>query len=49
MVEPAPRIYDIAKPGAAKLAAQHLSSLESALKRPILLFDPQKGPHEFFC
>jgi hypothetical protein len=43
-----PRVYDIAKPGIAKLAAQHLSSSEPALTRPILLFDPQKGSREFF-
>jgi hypothetical protein len=43
-----PRVYDIATPGFATLAAQHLSSSEPALTRPILLFDPHKGSREFF-
>jgi hypothetical protein len=43
-----PRVYDIAKAGTAKLAAQHLSSSEPALTRPILLFNPHRGPSEFF-
>jgi hypothetical protein len=43
-----PRVYDIAKPGIAQLAAHHLSSSEPALARPILLFDPKKGTREFF-
>jgi hypothetical protein len=43
-----PRVYAIGKPGTAKLAAQYVAATEADLKRPVLLFDPQKGPREFF-
>jgi len=43
-----PRIVPIGQAGKALLAAQHVSATESESKRPILLFDPQRGPREFF-
>jgi hypothetical protein len=44
-----PRVYPLGRAISAKLAAQHvLPASDSELKRPILLFDPMKGPSEFF-
>jgi hypothetical protein len=43
-----PRVFVIGKPGAAKLAAQYVAATEADLKRPVLLFDPERGPREFF-
>jgi hypothetical protein len=43
-----PRIVPFGQSGKALLAAQHLSASEAESKRPILLFDPQRGPREFF-
>jgi hypothetical protein len=43
-----PRIFAFGKPGSAKLAAQHVAASEGEFKQPVLLFDPMKGPREFF-
>jgi hypothetical protein len=43
-----PRVFSIGKPATAKLIAQHVAAAEGEGHRPVLLFDPLKGPREFF-
>jgi hypothetical protein len=44
-----PRVYPMDKPGRARLAAQHVwQPADSALKRPILVYDAARGRSEFF-
>jgi len=42
-----PRVVAFGQPGTAKLAAQHVAARED-FKAPLLLFDPMRGPREFF-
>ncbi len=44
-----PRIHDLGRPGSANLNAQQVGGLSTvAAKQPVLLYDPVRGPNEFF-